>query len=384
MILDVLLYLAVFVLTAALIFLFQKTSNSIHINLGLMRKQRVLKTVIYVTFGCLSIFPIIAMFGLRYGIGTDYFAYEQIFDTLHTSSFAEYWTLHNQGIGDYYIEPLYYALNKLFPSYRLLQWGLGILIFSLFFIGVKEYSKRLSFPFALFIFLATQFIYSMNGVRFVVALGFLLIAYNALAQNKTIKFIIIILVGALFHKAILICLAMIFLKKYKFKGVNSARNLILFVAIISLPFVGGVFFRLAGNIPFFSRYFETSLYAASSNMSFSFSWIFHVLPVFLPLLLVARKEIFDAEDTKTFFRICIMEIPFRMIGLYNTFYTRFARCSQIAQFVFIPLVVRKIENKKKRRVVYAYYIIWYIFYFAYYAIVNDNGDSLPYVWIFTN
>lgn len=78
-----------------------------------------------------------------------------------------------------------------------------------------------------------------------------------------------------------------------------------------------------------------------------------------------------------------MEVPFRMLGLYNTWYTRCSRFSQIAEVIFIPLVLSKIKNKRKRMLLYLYYFIWFIFYFAYYAIINDNGDSLPYSWIFS-
>ncbi len=382
MVLNLSVYFAVFAISAGMMFLYQRISNGIHVR-GIVREKGISTCVLYLVSGCLFLFPIIAMYGLRYGIGTDYFSYEEIFNTLHATGFAEYWEKYNQGINIYYVEPGYYLLNRLFPSYRTLLWGIGILIFSLFFLGIKPYAKNLSFSFSLYVFLATQFIYSMNGSRFIVALCFVLLGYNALIQNRSIKFVLFVIAAALFHRSVLFCFAMLFLKKYKHKGINNTRNIALFAAIMFFPFVGGIILRIAGNIPFFSRYFETSQYTASETMGGGFAWLLHVVPVYLPLLILARKEIFNSEDTKVLFRICIMEIPFRMLGLYNTWYTRFSRCAQIAQFIFIPLILQKIENKRNRVIMYAYYVLWFIFYFAYYAIVNDGGDSLPYVWVFS-
>ena len=119
------------------------------------------------------------------------------------------------------------------------------------------------------------------------------------------------------------------------------------------------------------------------TMTISWTWVLHVIPVLLPLIILCGKEIFDAENTDILFRICVMEVPLRMLGLFNTWYTRFARYSQIALIIFVPLVLSKIQNKQKKAMLYLYYIAWFVFYFAYYAIVNDQGDSLPYVWIFS-
>lgn len=121
MILDISVYLAVFAATVCLVSLFQKTYNHIKIRYA-SSDGKNFDVVTYCIVGCLFIFPIIAMFGLRYGIGTDYFNYEQIYNAVHKASIGEYWNLHNRDVRYFYIEPGYYALNKIFPSYRLLLW----------------------------------------------------------------------------------------------------------------------------------------------------------------------------------------------------------------------------------------------------------------------
>lgn len=382
MILDISVYLAVFAATVCLVSLFQKTYNHIKIRYA-SADGKNFDVVTYCIVGCLFIFPIIAMFGLRYGIGTDYFNYEQIYNAVHKASIGEYWNLHNRDVRYFYIEPGYYALNKIFPSYRLLLWGIGTFLFTLFLIAIKGYSRQINFAFSMFVYLSTQYIYSLNSMRFAIAIVLILIGYTYLIQNKTTPFVVIVFFASLFHLSSLFCLAMVFLKRYKYKGINEIRNLIFFIMILLFPVLSKFLLSIMKHVSLFERYFATLQYSASETMSISWMWVFHVIPVIFPLIIFCRKETFDSEDTNTLFRIVITEVPFRMLGLYNTWYTRFARCSQIALVIFVPLVLSKIQNKQKKTILYLYYIAWFLFYFAYYAIVNDQGDSLPYIWIFS-
>lgn len=382
MLLDLSVYLIVFAITLSMAFLYQKTYHDIRFH-RISSINNSINALIYSISGCIFLFPVIAMYGLRYGIGTDYFSYQRFYDVLHNASFSEYWIGHTNNIGEFYVEPGYYILNRIFLSYECLQWGIGILLIVLVLLAIKDYFYVISIPFALFIYLATQYIYAMNGTRFAIALCFILIGYKELSKNKTVNFVILVFLAALFHKSSLFCFPMYFLKQYKYKGVNSTRNIVLFVLIILFPLISSYLLRIIGKIPLFERYFSVSQYSPSATIGGGWSWILHILPVILPLLILCKKEIFDSEDSNILFRICIMEVPFRMLGLYNTWYTRYSRFSQIVEVIFIPLVLSKINNKRKRILLYLYYCIWFIFYFAYYAIVNDNGDSLPYRWIFS-
>lgn len=382
MIIEATVYLIVFGITAFMAFLFQYFYKLAFVKCNYKRRYKI-NTLSYCIIGCLFLIPIIAMFSLRYGIGTDYFNYEEIFNVLHKSSLSQYFGMQNDPSSSvFYVEFGYYLLNLIFPSFRALLWGIGFVVFAILLYAIKDYSDSISFAFAVFIYLSTQFIYLMNGMRFAIAIVLALVGYIYLSKNKTVPFFVFILLAVLFHKSCLICFAMYFLKQIKYKCANNTRNILLFVGIISFPVLSKVLLKIAASIPVFSRYFSKSVYVASETMNFSLVWLFHIVPVILPLLLLCRREIFDSDDTKILFRICVMEIPLRMLGFFNTWYTRLSRISQITYVVFIPLVLSKVSDKNRKIVLYFFYVVWFIFYFTYYAIVNDQGDSLPYVWMF--
>lgn len=386
MLLDLCVYLAVFAFSAVMIALCQKTYKTVRIkkHKNELYSGKRINDFFYYIIGCIFLFPIIAMYGLRYGIGTDYYSYENIYNTLHGASFSDYWVMHKKSAGAYYVEPLYFLLNKMAPSYRILLWIIGVLIFILVFIALKEYAYEISFPLSLIIFLSTQFIYSLNAVRFAVALCFVLHAYIALSNNKIVRFFVFVILATLFHTSMILCVAMFFLKEFKSVRANVIRNVLLILFVIIFPLICKDLFSLISGVPLFARYFSTDVYTVGGTAQVGVTWLLHVVPVILPLIILCWKELKCNDNTKFFFRIAIMEIPFRIIGFYNTWFTRYARCAQIIQVILIPLVLARITDKRKRVALTIYYVAWYIFYFGYYAIVNDQGDSLPYVWVLSN
>lgn len=386
MLLDLCVYFAVFVFSAILIALYQKTYSIVRIKnyKNELHYGKRINTFFYCIIGCVFLLPIIAMHGLRYGIGADYYNYESIYNTIHDVSFVDYWIMHKESVGDYYVEPLYYFLNKIAPSYRLLLWFVGILIFVLIITALKEYADEISFPLALIVFLSTQFIFSLNGVRFAVALCFILHAYIALSENKFLRFVVFVVIASLFHTSMILCVAMFFLKEFKSAKLNVIRNVLLILFVLIFPLFFKDLFGFISKIPLFDRYFSTDVYLVSSETQVGITWLLHIVPVILPLIVFCREELTRIDNTKVFLRIAVLEIPFRIMGLYNTWFTRYARCAQIIQVILIPLVLARITDKRKRVALTMYYVAWYIFYFGYYAIVNDQGDSLPYVWVFSN
>lgn len=385
MILDLMAYFVAFALCAAAAYGLQKTHLAIRIRVGAREAPYHLSDsggTAYCLIGCMFLIPIIAFFGMRYGIGTDYFAYERFFNILHDAPFYEYWPRHVRGDEGYYVEIGYYFLNRIFPSFRWLLWGIGIMIFALVLLTVRDYPMRFSVPFAIFIYLAGQFIYAMNGMRFAIAVCFVLNGYKALSRGRSGAFAAYVLLGFLFHKTAIFCLAMLLLKEFRHPRANFLRDAAMFAGILAFPFLSGILLRIISMVPVFSRYYSTGVYAASPTMRGGIVWLLHIVPVLLPLVILCKNEVFRQAETRTLLRVSLMEFPFRMLGLYNEWYTRFARFAQVVYVILIPLAVSRVRDRNKRILLYAYYIAWFAFYFAYYELVNDRGDSLPYAVYF--
>lgn len=389
---SIMLYISVVLLSAAFLeicqraYVRQSTAYEEHRQLYHKRRWRkisVYQTKMFVLF-LIGMVPIIVLYGLRYGIGTDYSAYEAIYKQLHGVSLTEYWRLHSVDFGDYYVEIGYFLLNKISFSYVHLQFMIILLMACILFMVLSRYENKVSKGMAVFIFLSTQFIYAMNGTRFIMAALFLLWAYTKIEEGKKLEFLVLTVCAVLFHKSALICCVFYLLKEFSGSLWNKLRNFTVIAAIILLPAALGTIMGILSRLSIFSRYFSADIYASSFSMSGGgFMWLMHIVPVLLPIafIVLIEKNRIDSEF-KIFFRICCMEIPLRMLSFFNPWYGRLARYAQIAQCILIPYFLGKVKSKKLRFLLICYYIAWYIFYFLYYLIIIDEKHSLPYQTIF--
>lgn len=338
---------------------------------------------IYFTLMLICVMPIVLIYGFRYGIGTDYFSYYRIYSAIHNASLSKYFELHRRSRGAFYVEIGYYILNRVCNNFRLSLFMEGSLIYILLLVVVEDYSNKLNIGMAVYIYLCTQFTYSTNSIRFAIGLMFILCGWKYLADNEIPKFIIFVIIGAMFHKTLSICLLFFVFKEFKNSKMNRWRDLFFILSVFIFPFIIKYILQYIKSISMFRRYFTISTYETKEIMANNWFWTIHILPVIMPLIVFGHKVIKSDRKVRTLFRIYLSEIPLRMLGLYNIWYTRMARCGQIIVVLLVPYVLFQIEDRKKKRLLTIYYLLWYTFYFCYYAVVNDQGDTLPYVSIFT-
>ncbi len=327
---------------------------------------------------------IIYAYTFRYGIGTDYFAYELIYEDLKKVSLFEYIEKHNDNIGSYYVEPGYFILNRyLCFNYRSLLFTVSITMMGFLYYGIISVNRKSTLSFALFIYFCTQFIYSMNGVRFSIAVTIILFGFQFILKRKMWYWILCVILAMGFHKTAVICAPLYFLKDIQNKKLDRIRNFCWYSFVLLFPIFLPVMITFVSNIGLFDRYFSVGKYQLGT-FGFQPMFLFHIIPVFLPLLIIKRRFILNDKKAFLLFNMCLYEIPLREIGSLNTWLTRLARYPQVLQVLFVPYVLQSIKNSKLRLVLKIYYILWYVFYFIYTAIVNDAGDSLPYISIFAN
>ncbi|MBD5439384.1 MAG: EpsG family protein [Treponema sp.] len=322
--------------------------------------------------------PILFIYTIRYGIGTDYFAYRSIFELLHYTNFEKYWHLHNLNYGSYYVEPGFYILNR-FLSFNFISllFVCSLLIFGFVYFGAIKLVPEISMAWCIFIYYCTQFIFSMNVMRFAIAITIVFLSIYFIMQKKFVLWCLFVVLASWFHKTSIICFPLYFLVDINNKKLSKVRNFLWYVFVFGFPIIAKMLFMLAASISLFSRYFATAKYMLG-GFTFKPMFLFHIAPVLLPILIVKRKFVFQDRKAALFFRVLLLEIPMRELGAFNTWLSRLARFPQMIQIVFIPYVLSSIKNQKLKIILKVYYVAWYSFYFIYGALVNDMGDSVPY------
>lgn len=348
---------------------------------GSFQKSICINSNYKVIITCLiCILPVVLLYTLRFGIGYDYLSYEKSYHILHNTAILEYFRAHRGAVhGTFYVEPGYYLLNRIAPNYHILQFLNALVIFLPFSKAVCICRTKISPHVAFFVFYATQFIYSMNGVRYSMALSFILLAFVYLLHHKNLKFFICIAVAAMFHTTALLALLYFLVREFRSPLLNRIRDMVLILLPFSIPYAKDIFQTIGAYIPAFHRLY--ALYPMTNEFHLTWGLWLHFVPPVLPALLIFGKKMFESQEERTMFRILLTEIPIRLFSIYNGWYGRLCRIPQLIYVIFVPYMLRKVKQKEERKILLLYYVLWYTFYFLYYHLALD-GSSIHYQWIF--
>lgn len=325
--------------------------------------------------------PIILFYGLRVGIGTDYWSYVAYYNGVKKIPIIEYWKLFFDNKVE--TEPLYHIINKaaylIYDNEHTIFILTGLILFGLLFGILKKY-KDISWPYAVFIYLLTQYCYAVNGARFSIAVLLVCLGVRYIIEEKPLAFLICILVAFMFHKTAMACIVFYCLKKFKNNKLSIGRDVFLYIGVIFSPLLLKLGLKIISEIPFFSPYFLEFNVNLSTNGSIKF--LGRCLPPIIAILLLVKIYHISLNKYSLLINIEFCRIPLLFLGYYHMWMSRMERYAWISEMILVPYVVRNIKNKRQRILVSLGFVLWYIFMFWFYYILKDDY-LFPYKWVFS-
>ena len=181
--------------------------------------------------------------GLRFGIGTDYSAYVNMYYNITsypsiTSAISE--TRYEPGwiILNYIVKYIFDDVVYVFIVAALFTW-----IFS--FKAIHDNKKHISLGIAVLILLCTMYNVSFNIVRQILAVSIIMLSIKPMLDTKVWKYILIVLFASTFHFT-----SLLFLPAYWVVNSKTENRGLIKKVFVPLLFVGLVVF-------FFNQYLTT-------------------------------------------------------------------------------------------------------------------------------
>lgn len=191
-----------FVLCAICLFLFICRNNNYRI-------ERFDKKISFV-----AVVFMIILASFRFQIGLDYFPYETSFQLIKCGDY---------GIFNLDVEPLFWLLNKIAPSFRFV-----LIITAVIGIGLKGryYIRNVSFStLAVLMYFASCFMfYDMGIMRQGLSMGIAMLGLRYIELRDVKKFLVTIVIASLFHITALLIIPLYFLGK---KNINKVIYFLL-------------------------------------------------------------------------------------------------------------------------------------------------------------
>jgi len=303
---------------------------------------------------------------LRYGIGTDYNLYSDMFDAMTD--------IHNIGISRTGIG---FSFLMLLVKSMHIPFQCVIIILSVFtnifyYIFVKKYCKNPGL--AIFLYIALGF-YTMSFNMFRQMLSMVLVLYAVkLANEKKItKSIIIAIIAISMHSSSIIALAF-YLFFYELKN-KVSYSIICLSSILMVIFYDFVFIYI---MPLFSQYslYMNEQYAAGTGTKLIV--IFYIFVI--SMIAYYRNELVKFNKNNFYFiNIIIFSLIFVIMELKHYLFARLAYYFTI----LVPLVLADLYNvlgiKNKKLDWLFFYSVMFIYFLMY---IYSFDEVIPYQCIF--
>lgn len=360
--LSVILYFFVFFISILILHVLKNTYQYKNVVLGSININ-FFYTSFLVLFTCL---PLVVLATVRYGIGTDYFSYSNDYYLVEASYYSlDDFSFLLREVG--YTFTTWLAIN-IFDSYQ------GVLFFSAWLTTVPVLVALLLYnskyiEVGWLIYLLTLYLSSFNGIRQHIAVSFAFLAIVLIYKKATMKGIICILVGFLFHQTAIIALAFLLFSKFSSSNATRQKAVLIFSFIAGLMSLGLVV-KILEVFPLFAFYLEK--YELTFNEMSLTHYVVHTafkIPLLMIVVWYYNKLCKKNKQNFALLSFLLLDVLF----VFSSYYLKWAIRLQYYTMCVYPLITMNIldndyiRNNKKYIVMFliAVYIIRFLAIFGF-------------------
>lgn len=236
-------------------------------------------------------------------------------------------------------EPGFWVIQKIArlftKEYFALFIAVALATYACVITAVRQATDRILLPLFVFICLG-YYTFAFNGARQAIAIAVYALSFKYIYESKPWKYVLVVLIAAMFHRTVIVALPMYFLFRIKF----SARNLVIIAALgVAISMLLPTLFSVAGQISEkYANYAEMD-YARGGELL----TLFYVLITAYFIFMRGRvnPEFLRAYDM--FLNMMMLGSMIYLLVQINGLYvelTRFAAYFQIASIFIWDLIYR--------------------------------------------
>lgn len=312
--------------------------------------------------------------GVRYGIGTDYFNYVDIFDNIKYGMQVR-------------TEPGYNLINwivaKMGGNEHVLFFVVSFMTVLFVYLFLDEYKDKISVGLGMFVYMCVFYNQSYNVVRQYLAMSICLYALVFLDRKQSFKYHSLVLLAISFHTSAIIMLPMYFLYNYVGKKGWFAQLLIYGAVILGvlnfdkvLVFVSKYIFKDPYYVLAYGQLFATG------ERGFSLGVLFIFAPYIILGIIFNKRLRKDAPEFTMYLFMIIIGCFLRSVASLGVKYLgRVGDYFYITIVWMMPYMYRRFKESKNYQLIsYALFafviLVWFVGHF-----MGEPSDTVPYISI---
>lgn len=324
-------------------------------------KQQVLNGL-----SLLSVFLLLfAVSALRLNVGNDYANYVEYFHLIRCKLDFEKVVVPTEP-GFNLVCIIIYLLSGRTENFLLMFAFFAFLTILLFLKGMYDQSEAFPMSFAMFMCMGYYF-QTFSTVRYYFALSIAFVSIPYLLNKKWGKFIALIVLGAFFHKSMILVIPMYFLGQWAWKKYQAAILLVFTASMVVFKnFYIELFYK------FYPTYIDTGL----MNGGTSYIAIIRAVAVLIFGIVMYKKVIKDNEANRFYFNLNIGAILVYIAGGFLPDVSRAGYYLSITQLLLVPALVSGIESRKVRNTIKVLFYLACALYFLVFLFKEAPANGL--------
>lgn len=328
----------------------------------------------------LSVFLILfALSACRLNVGNDYAKYVEFMHLVNCDAYVP------TEIGFNLLVKLVYGLSG-FENYLLVFAAYAFVTILLFLLAMYEQSD--DFPLTFFLFMSLGYYFqTFSTVRYYLALAIALYSMKFVLRRQWGRFVVLILLGSTFHKSLLVIIPLYILASLPWKKWQLAIGVLFCTTFL---FCQDFYLKLV--VLLYPTYEDTEYLEGGT----SYINILRCLAVLIFAGLViymqrhdGREHSADDEDDRRFGFYFYLNLGALVLYVFCSFLPIISRIGYyltVSHILFLPMLLRRVENERWRRLFRLGIILAAFLYFAIYMSRADNDGTLilPYKTFFFN
>ncbi len=325
---------------------------------GMSRRELVNVICLMIIFTLLF-----AVSALRLNVGNDYLKYVEFMHLVYSRAYVP------TEIGFNALTYIVYYLCG-FENYLLVFACFSFATIAFFMKAMYDQSKWFSLSFILFMLLGLYF-QSLSTVRYYLALSVALYSIKYVIQKDWPRFVILLLIGSLFHKSLLVVLVLYVLAQLKW---NRRLYALLLAGGISCLFLKDIYLKIV--IFLYPSYKDTEYLTGGTSAAN----IIRCALVLAFSLWMYRDHILGDRTGEFYFISNLMALVLYVFGSFLPVISRVGYYLTVTQVLFVPYLIKKIKDDRKRQIATVIVLALALGYFALYmrGAGNDGIRILPY------
>lgn len=341
------------------------------------KKYKVISIHTKTLYCILITLPIIILQGLRYGVGTDYFSYLSLYKGFGKGNTLFLRWYQTEPLFVLFCRTIYIIADGNDAAFFLAD---AILMNFLLFLTFDYYKDQINLPIMYFFYYMLCLPYFLNAERQGLAVIITWYATKYVHENKTIKFLICILIAALFHNTAIVALVFYSIKLFQGKYGKYIKNLFI-VFMICLPFTLDLIINFASNyLSIFRKYrkFLTNDVGKIEHINVNLLYMAFMIMILLFFINIIKTS---RVDYIWILFLWIAQLISYLLNNYIEWGFRMSFYFEFGMMFAYSFVYARFRSRINRIALLSLLMATLLFYFTYKFYIQGNGEIFPYQFI---